>query len=103
MFRAKQDRGELVQRYSEVAKSCEKAKEEVVQLRVKAKQYKEKLRLANSAIKSLSGKVVQYESDRNAHGGMNEEVIRVGGINIEGAERESNNSGRGSEAEIKAI
>jgi hypothetical protein len=68
--------------------------------------------MANSAIKSLTGKVVQYETERNgggsgpSHGGigsMSDEIIRVGGINIEGAERDSNNSGRGSEADIKAI
>jgi hypothetical protein len=34
---------------------------------------------------------------------MSDEIIRVGGINIEAAERDSNNSGRGSEADIKAI
>ena len=81
-------------------------------MRVKSKQYKEKLRLANSAIKQLSGKIVQYETDRNGSGpanpsggigSMSDELIRVGGINIESAERDSNNSGRGSEADIKAI
>jgi hypothetical protein len=57
----------------------------------------------------LSGKIVHYETDRNGSGPanpvgtMSDELIRVGGINIESADRDSNNSGRGSEADIKAI
>ena len=66
----------------------------------KCKQYKEKLRLANSTIKTLSGKVVQYELDRNAR--PNSENIRVGGFNLENAAgRDSNQSNRGSDVDIK--
>ena len=43
---------------------------------------------------------MQFETAKN---GGPADLIRVGGINIEAADRDSNNSGRGSEADIKAI
>ena len=101
----------MAQRYSDVARGYEKAKDDLGDQRNKVKQYKEKLRLANSAIKTLSSKIFQYESEKNGsgaahpsggHATLSEDHIRVGGINIDGG-RDSNNSGRDSEVNMQAI
>jgi len=107
IYRWKQERAEIIAQNANIGKAVDKLREEVNSQRAKSRGYKDKLRLANSAIKTLSNKIVQYESERNAahpssgvagHGTMSEELIRVGGLNIEGGGRDSNNSNRGSEA-----
>ena len=107
-YRWKRERQELVQRVGEMQNVEGKAREEAATLKVKCRQYKDKLRLANTSIKTLAGKVAQYEMERvgtgnvaSLGGGPTSEEIRVGSLNIEGGGRESHHSGRGSDLEIK--
>jgi hypothetical protein len=58
MARSKHERSDLAQRYSDISRSYDKTKDDLAEQRSKVKQYKEKLRLANSAIKTLSNKIV---------------------------------------------
>lgn len=47
-----------------MSKGYDRARDELSSQKIKGKGYKEKLRLANNAIKTLSNKVMQYESER---------------------------------------
>ncbi len=58
-------------------------------------QYKEKLRLANNLIKTLSSKVA------NNYDSAPHEMIRVGGINLERDGTHQSSSNRASDADIK--
>lgn len=49
---------------AELSKGYDRARDELSSQKIKGKGYKEKLRLANNAIKTLSNKVMQYEGER---------------------------------------
>ncbi len=63
------DRSELVNRIAELSKIVDRTRDELVEAKTKGRQYKEKLRLANTAIKQLGSKVMQYEQSAERVGG----------------------------------
>ena len=63
------DRSDLVNRIAELSKMVDRTRDELVESKTKGRQYKEKLRLANTAIKQLSSKVMQYEQSERVAGG----------------------------------
>jgi uncharacterized coiled-coil DUF342 family protein len=58
VFKWKRERQELIQRVGELGNQAQKIKETLDSQKGKCRQYKEKLRLANKTIKTLTGKVV---------------------------------------------
>jgi chromosome segregation ATPase len=64
MLRFNRERSELFSKVAELTKAYERTKDELIIQKSKGKGYKEKLRLANQAMKTLTNKVMQYESER---------------------------------------
>ena len=61
MLRFNRERSELFSKVAELTKGYERTREELTSQKAKGKGYKEKLRLANQAMKTLTNKVMQYE------------------------------------------
>ncbi len=104
VYSLKKEQKELIQQIAHAKNSQHKSFEEARDQKGKCKQYKEKLRLANSTIKILTSKIAQQEMDRGVYAPNSvaqppmSDDVRVGGLSIEGLGRDSN---RGSEADIK--
>ena len=64
MLRFNRERGDLFSKVAELTKAYERTKDELINQKSKGKSYKEKLRLANQAMKTLTNKLMQYESER---------------------------------------
>ncbi len=64
MHRFNRERSEMFTKVAELSKAYERTKDELINQKTKGKGYKEKLRLANQAMKTLTNKVMQYESER---------------------------------------
>jgi hypothetical protein len=64
MIRYNRERNELFSKVAELTKVYDRTRDELINSKAKGNGYKEKLRLANQALKTLTNKVVQYESER---------------------------------------
>ena len=91
----------MFQKMGDYQRVLEKNRDDNINTRQKSRQYKEKLRQANIAIKTLSTKIATYELERyGGSGGDNGDDIRVGGGRIQEG-RETHQSNKGSEYDIK--
>lgn len=64
VMRFNRERSEFISKLAEVTKALDRTRDELISSKNKGRQYKEKLRLANQAIKTLSNKVMQYDSEK---------------------------------------
>ena len=64
MIRYNRERNDLFSKVAELTKAYDRTRDELINSKGKGNGYKEKLRLANQALKTLTNKVVQYESER---------------------------------------
>jgi len=99
-MRWKQERSDLHHRLNDFSRAHEKLKDDASKYKGSSKQYKDKLKMANNTIRTLSQKIAQYELERQAERDVDD--IRVGSQTVGGG-RISHQSNRGSEAEIKEV